>query len=110
VWNHRKGTGFPGVTGFPQGDHGTGFGLLQWVLAKAAHGALIFGSEADYVNGRLASKFKQLPRCDTGKCCVGVRPILENSTACQKSMPSLISVLFGGLSGLLGGSGFSLVE
>jgi hypothetical protein len=29
--------------------------------------------------------------------CVGVRAILENSTACQKSMPSLISVCFGGL-------------
>jgi hypothetical protein len=29
---------------------------------------------------------------------VGVRAILENSTACQKSMPSLILVLWGGSS------------
>jgi hypothetical protein len=41
---------------------------------------------------------------------VGVRPILENSTACQKSMPSLISVFLGWLSGCFDGPGFSLVE
>ena len=88
-------------------DHGTGYGLLQWTLAPASHGAPIFGSESDHVNGRMASKrltssrmtnkFVWLPRCDAVRCRVGVRPILENSTACQKSMPSLISVCIGGL-------------
>jgi hypothetical protein len=43
---------------------------------------------------------------------VGVCAILENSTACQKSMPSLILVLWGGSSfwGCLVISGFSLVD
>jgi hypothetical protein len=45
---------------------------------------------ADYANGALAGKFERLPRCAAGKWCVGVRAILENSTACQKSMPSLM--------------------
>ena len=40
---------------------------------------------------------------------MGVRVILENSTACQKSMPSLIS-LCGVAFGLSHVSGFSLVE
>jgi hypothetical protein len=42
-----------------------------------------------------------LPRCVVVSLRVGVRPILENSTACQKSMPSLISVCFVAF-GLLG--------
>jgi len=56
------------------------------------------------------SKFVGLPRCDAVRCWVGVRPILENSTACQKSMPSLISVCFGGLRVAGVGRVFSLVE
>jgi len=80
--------------------------------------ATIFGSSADYVKSCLASNVLTvitvvkmgLPRCDTGRCWVGVRPILENSTACQKSMPSLISVLFGVAFGLFWVlPGFSLV-
>ncbi len=48
-------------------------------------------------------KFERLPRCAAGMWCVGVRAILENSTACQKSMPSFASVCivaFGLLCGL----------
>jgi hypothetical protein len=53
---------------------------------------------ADYAIGVLADKFERLPRCALlWWWCVGVRAILENSTACQKSMPSLISVCGGGL-------------
>jgi hypothetical protein len=51
---------------------------------------------ADYAIGRSADKFERLPRCVPLVVCVGVRAILENSTACQKSMPSLISVCGGG--------------
>ena len=51
---------------------------------------------ADYVIGLQAGKFERLPRCVPLVVCVGVRAILENSTACQKSMPSLISFLWGG--------------
>src|SRR5664280_3726137 len=57
----------------------------------------------------MTSNMVWLPRCDAVWFCVGVRPILENSTACQKSMPSLISVCLVAC-GLLGGAGFSLVE
>ena len=45
----QKDGGFPGVARFPQGDHGTGFGLLEWTLASASHGAPIFGSGRDDV-------------------------------------------------------------
>ena len=49
------------------------------------------------LTGRSGSgKFERLPRCAAGRWRVGVRAILENSTACQKSMPSLISFLWGG--------------
>src|SRR5665811_1375700 len=41
-----------------------------------------------------SGKFERLPRCAAGRWRVGVRAILENSTACQKSMPSLISFLW----------------
>jgi hypothetical protein len=43
---------------------------------------------------------------------VGVRAILENSTACQKSMPSFVSFLWGGsvFWGCFMISGFSLVD
>ena len=60
---------------------------------------------ADYANGRLADKFERLPRCAAGRWRVGVRAILENSTACQKSMPSLISFLWVAF-GLSHGFGF----
>ena len=53
--------------------------------------------QADLTGPAGRSKFGWLPRFDAGRCRGGVRPILENSTACQKSMPSLISVCFGGL-------------
>ena len=56
-----------------------------------------------------SGKFERLPRCVVVWLCVGVRAILENSTACQKSMPSLIS-LCGVAFGLSHVSGFSLVE
>jgi len=36
-----------GVAWSSQGDHGTGFGLLQWTLALALHNAPVFGSGAD---------------------------------------------------------------
>ena len=43
VSHHRKGTG-SAVSPAPAREHGTGLRLLQWTLAKAAHGVLIFGS------------------------------------------------------------------
>jgi hypothetical protein len=65
--------------------------------AKAPHDAPIHRVSADYAIGCLAGKFEWLPRCAACWWCVGVRPILENSTACQKSMPSLTSFYGGGL-------------
>jgi hypothetical protein len=60
------------------------------------------------LTGRSGSgKFERLPRCALlWWWCVGVRAILENSTACQKSMPSLISVCLGWPSGCFVLAGF----
>ena len=91
--------------------HGQGRGEIG---AKVVHGptAKPCKTSADprisvCLTGRSGSgKFERLPRCVPLVVRVGVRAILENSTACQKSMPSLISVCLGWLSGCFVLAGF----
>jgi hypothetical protein len=59
------------------------------VRARVASRRLISARAADLTSGGRIGKFAGLPRDFwpvAGGC--GVRPMLENSTACQKSMPN----------------------
>ena len=55
------------------------------------------GSGRDLTATRAGSKLEGLPRRVAERRLVGVRPLLENSTACQKSMPIFILVRGGWL-------------
>ena len=99
LWSRTRRSGWPQI----------GAKVIHGPKSQAGHPSSGLRPGVDLTGEAGQSKFVWLPRCDAVGCCVGVRPILENSTACQKSMPSLISVCLVAF-GLLGGSGFSLVE
>ena len=64
--------------------------LLQWDTSRRAKRAQSTASSRkrkDLTPKSEASNFEGLPRTPTGRSADGARPNLENSTACQKSMP-----------------------
>jgi hypothetical protein len=97
-----------GPAGQATGNNPTGAGVAEpgtvspAPLADANH-----GSGCGLTRRDQGSKLEGLPRRVAERRLVGVRPLLENSTACQKSMPNLssfrgvarVSALRGGCSG-----------
>jgi hypothetical protein len=88
---HRRAPGSPGgLRSARNGDQKRAERLLEWGTSRRAKRAQSIASSRkrkDLTPKSEASNLEGLPRKPIERSADGARPNLENSTACQKSMP-----------------------
>ena len=90
IWAARKGCWTPASEFLETLSFWNTVGLLQWNTSRRAKRAQSTASSRkrkDLTPKSEASNFEGLPRTPVERPADGARPNLENSTACQKSMP-----------------------
>jgi hypothetical protein len=90
IWTVRKGSRKPAGGFLETLSFWNTVGLLQWDTSRRAKRAQSTASSRkrkDLTPKSEASNFEGLPRTPAERSADGARPNLENSTACQKSMP-----------------------